>query len=314
MPSYFYHVKFELYPTPNPVVEGTANTPENIFWLPPSDASVFDELPSHARTEENTFHKVAQTAQSDFKASSFLSSQKSPESSSSWSVSIIDCGAAPRAPLNQPEGNFEIVSERQWLQRQNSLPAPSASAAIRPETAVQDWRFGRVRIETIPLQAGAAMAGESSRTVPIAAPELGPTFPGAGTDTRATFVPIETKNTELGWGLVHFYRDGEETEGMGQNDQAADGENGTSDEDYTTLCLPAVPATMSPDDFAAFLGSEWLEHISHCRMVLTSNLNRNLILLKFRDGKKAKEWRKAFDGFLFSPSVVMTPRYKPVLC
>lgn len=146
------------------------------------------------------------------------------------------------------------------------------------------------------------MAGESSRAAPSAAPALGPTFPGAGTDTKAKFVPLETKNTELGWGIVHFYRDGEETQSMDRRNQTDDGKEETQDDDYTTLCIPAVPASMSPDDFVDFLGQEWLGHVSHCRMVLTSNMNRNLVLLKFRDSQRAKEWRRAYDGTLFSPA------------
>ncbi|KAI5464608.1 hypothetical protein BGZ63DRAFT_350015 [Mariannaea sp. PMI_226] len=304
MPSYFYHVKFELYPTPNPLSPGVANrTGSSNIWLPPPDACVFDELPSHPRPDNKSSHRTPRTSTSEFQLPQYRPAPSPTSSSFSSSPNIIDCGAAPRAPLKQSESKFEIVSERQWLQRKNSSPPPSASAAIRPQTAVQDWRFGRVSIETLYLDTRHSMAGESSRAVPSAAPQLGPTFPGAGTDTKAQYVPLETKNTEVGWGIVHFYRDGEETqssatiqteEGLGKEEEL--------DDDCTTVCIPAVPAYMSPDDFVSFLGRGWLEYISHCRMVLTSQMNRNLVLLKFRDSQIAKKWRREFDGSLFSES------------
>ncbi|KAL2689794.1 hypothetical protein Neosp_003855 [[Neocosmospora] mangrovei] len=144
------------------------------------------------------------------------------------------------------------------------------------------------------------MAGETSRAGPSAAPSLGPTFGGAGTATKAEFLPLETKNTEVGWGVVHFYRDGEETHGMGEAEHLEDGAEESKDIDYTTLCIPAVPAYMSPGDLMGFLGEKWRTDISHCRMVMTSKMNRYLVLLKFRDNRRAKQWQREFDGKVFN--------------
>ncbi|XP_044716266.1 BRCA1-associated protein 2 domain-containing protein [Hirsutella rhossiliensis] len=147
------------------------------------------------------------------------------------------------------------------------------------------------------------MPGETSKAGPSAAPTLGPSFGGAGTATKAKFLPRETKNTELGWGVVHFYRDGQESPLL---DAPQPGEDGPEREDTSTadacstLCIPAVPAYMTPGDFMGFLGDRWTGDISHCRMVMTSSMNRYLVLLKFRDGGRAKHWRREFDGKVFN--------------
>lgn len=229
------------------------------------------------------------------------------------SASLIDCGT-PRSPQPGSIDKSEVVSERQWLERTKSYPPPPSTAALSPGTAVNDWRFGRISVQSVdPAAAGDVMPGEppTSRAGRSAAPDLGPSFGGAGTATRAEFLSIETKNTELGWGVVHFYREGEETTSLNTGAEAngdTGGDTGTdpssslsaSADDYSTLCIPAVPAYMSPSDFLGFIGERWRDDVSHCRMVMTSRMNRYLALLKFRDGKRAKKWKREFDGKVFN--------------
>ncbi|KAJ3467310.1 hypothetical protein MRS44_004874 [Fusarium solani] len=301
MPSYFYHLKFELYPTPNPVIAGVVNTADRKdIWLPPPEASIFDDFPSHPRPDRRTSHQIPLFSSPRRESPSSSPSPFTEQGSPSSTPGVIDCGTAARVPVKGTERKIEILSERQWLERTNSFPPPHSSAAIRPQNAVKDWRFGRVSIETVDLQLGHIMAGETSRAGPSAAPSLGPTFGGAGTATKAKFLPLETKNTEVGWGVVHFYRDGEETHGMGEAEHHEDGAEESKDIDYTTLCIPAVPAYMSPGDLMGFVGEKWRSDISHCRMVMTSKMNRYLVLLKFRDNGRAKQWRREFDGKVFN--------------
>ncbi|KAM0243674.1 hypothetical protein ACHAPO_000528 [Fusarium lateritium] len=303
MASYFYHIKFELYPTPDPLTPSseTSDRKDNI-WLPLPESSVFDDFPSHSRPDRQTAYRIPNTPDSpSYSAANHASPYATIErNSSTSSLGVIDCGTAARPPVKEDERRIEIVSERQWLERANSFPPPNSSAAIHPQNAVRDWRFGRVSLETVDLRTGHKMAGEGSRNAPSAAPSLGPMFGGAGTATKADLLPLETKNTELGWGVVHFYREGDETlsllEAEGQ-------ENGTEDlknNDCTTLCIPAVPAYMSPGDLMGFVGEKWRGDISHCRMVMTSRMNRYLVLLKFRDNTRAKQWRREFDGKVFN--------------
>jgi BRCA1-associated protein len=300
MPSYFYHLKFELYPTPNPIAEASESDRESI-WLPPPEAGVFDDFPFHPRPDRQTTYQVPT---SDYSRSGSTNHTHpytlAGQNSSSSSLGIIDCGAAARPPIKESDRKIEIVSERQWLERANSFPPPNSSVAIHPQAAVRDWRFGRVSLETVDLRTIHAMAGEASRTGPSAAPSLGPTFGGAGTATKAKFLPLETKNTELGWGVVHFYREGDETPGLAEVDHHESETANSKDDDCTTLCIPAVPAYMSPGDLMGFVGEKWTGDISHCRMVMTSRMNRYLVLLKFRDNFRAKQWRREFDGRVFN--------------
>jgi BRCA1-associated protein len=152
------------------------------------------------------------------------------------------------------------------------------------------------------------MAGEGSSTG-VAALGVGPTLSGRGTATKAKFLPLETKNTEIGWGIVHLYREGHETPSLDRI-PASSGEEGEAegsagrpagtDDDCTTLCIPAVPSYLSPADFLGFVGEKWRDDILHYRMVMTETMNRYLVLMKFREGPRAKEWKKEFDGRNFN--------------
>ncbi|KAK5994990.1 RING fingerETP1-like protein [Cladobotryum mycophilum] len=298
MTSYFFHVKFELYPSPSPASQNDVSTATDStqFWLPSSGATIFDDFPSHPTSRRPQAGGASQPRNHEQTPhSSATAGRRSTPSDASSSV--IDCGA-PRAPYKESGRKTEIISERQWLERTNSYPPPSAAAALRPQTAVRDWRFGQVSIRTVdPPTHDINMAGEASKAGPAAAPTLGPTFSGAGTATKAEYIP---KNTELGWGIVHFYREGEETAGLITVPGEGDGDAASS-ADCATLCIPAVPAYMSSGDFLGYMGERWHNDISHCRMVMTSRMNRYLVLLKFRDGKRAKEFRHEYDGKLFNP-------------
>lgn len=307
MPSYFYHLKFELYPTENPATAVTSASTRKDIWLPPPSASVFDDLPSHPRPHRRTQHPIPRSHSYQLSPRATARASSSGESSSATNPNVIDCGA-PRGPVQDSgsSSRIELVSERQWLERTKSFPPPSSSAAIRPDTAIKDWRFGRVSIETLDLRRGPAMSGETAdagaRAGPSAAPTLGPAFGGAGTATKAEFLPLNTKNTEVGWGVVHFYRDGEETPALSSEQAHEEDEEIQAGKvaDCDTLCIPAVPAYMSPGDFLGFVGERWRDDISHCRMIMTSRMNKYLVLIKFRESSRAKEWRREFDGKVFN--------------
>ncbi|KAG5952721.1 hypothetical protein E4U53_000057 [Claviceps sorghi] len=199
---------------------------------------------------------------------------------------------------------FETSSEQEWHDRSTSFSGPSSRAALRLQAAVKDWRFGRVSIQSVDPAAAVRntkMSGFSSRAGPSAAPSLGPSFGGAGTATKAEFVPLESKSTEVGWGIVHFYRENQEENGhTGGDKHDEEQEMASSWRDCKTLCIPAVPAYMSPSDFLGFVGDGWRDELSHCRMVMTSRMNRYLALLNFRDSKVAKKWKREFDGKVFN--------------
>lgn len=172
-----------------------------------------------------------------------------------------------------------------------------------PPTALEssDWRFGAVDLVSCdPCDDNQMSTSESSKSAVTAAPSLGPTFSGPGTSTKAACLPLGSSNTSIGWGVVHFYRDEEETPQLALSERAGEDEIDLSDLDCTTLCVPAVPTYMSAGDFLGFVGERWRGRILHCRLVMTSTMNRYLALLKFRDNRSAKEWKREFDGKVFN--------------
>lgn len=152
----------------------------------------------------------------------------------------------------------------------------------------------------------ATMEGPSSATSGINA---GP----KSHSTKARCEPLTiqgTKNTELGWGIVHLYRDGEETAGLGdvpranttekKNTELGDSNVDIEKMDTTVLCIPAVPSYMTPSDFLGWVGEKTRDQVSHFRMVMTGKMNRYMMLMKFRDGKEARRWRAEWDGKVFN--------------
>ncbi|EHK23925.1 uncharacterized protein TRIVIDRAFT_124034 [Trichoderma virens Gv29-8] len=307
MTSYFFHIKFELYPTENPAAGGETFAAQNSqdIWLPSDEASIFDDLPAHPPAHRSAARNTEipdRGRRISFGALATLDRRAGFGANSR--PGVIDCGT-PRPPTENDGRDSDALPERQLLGRANSYPLPPSTAALQPQTAVRDWRFGRINIETLDpsLLYNNNMAGEGKATAtavagPSAAPALGPSFSGSGTATRAEFVELEGKNTEVGWGIVHFYREGDETAGLASNHEVAEETKNT--QDCTTLCIPAVPAYMTPGDFLGFLGERWQNDISHCRMVMTSRMNRYLVLLKFRDSKQAKLWRREYNGKIFN--------------
>lgn len=306
MPSYFYHLTFELYPSANPSSPGgpddNDDTPHpSDLWLPPRDADVFDSLPAHPPRDK------ALISSHKGKHLPHATAHKRAADETKTAPGVIDCGASRRPLAPGERGSVDLVTDRRRRERTSSTPLPPSTAAICPQTAVRDWRFGRVSIEGIDSEGAADMAaaGEKSNAAAFAALELGPTLGGDGSSTRAECVSLPTKNTEVGWGVVHFYR-GEEMPppGLDQKAAAAGSGAGPGEDECTTLCIPAVPSFILPAEFLGFVGEKWRGDVTHFRMVMTSRMSRYLVLLKFRDSQKAKEWRREFNGKVFNSMVV----------
>jgi len=321
MQSYYYHLKFELYATPDPTAApAIADTRDTTvptsggrpsvpgggeIWIPDSGASIFDDLPSHPRVRETTVRLARREERGGTRRGGYNTIQ-----GAGVGTGVIDCGATrPSDQASDGEGNLVFLTERQWRARARSSPPPGFKAGIGPRTAARDWRFGRVRIESFDLingesnmDTGKKMASESpgpnSGPQPQPAASLGPYLGGMGQATKGRFMPFETKNTEAGWGVVHLYREADESIALKAvpNSDVVDGVEGENGNDGTILCIPAVPSYLSPGDFLGFIGEKWRGDVSHYRMIMTSRLSRYMVLMKFRDCRIAEEWRKEFDG------------------
>lgn len=321
MPSYSYHLIFELYATPDPTTSAVADTINDI-WVPtPTCPTVFDDLPSHTprsvRPPSPRHLPFRPNHQSHHLYEAGPSSVPPPDFSYA-SGKVIDCGRHRGTTNVEPNEditpnpatkrrNIVHVSERQWRERETSddIPLKPEIQGIGPNKATKDWRFGRINIESfdpasVPSNNGKAkeviMEGHGRQP----AASLGPNLGGMGQNTKGRYIPaVNTKNTEAGWGIVHLYREADEFSALnspppippppGLQDSGV-GEEGT------VLCIPAVPSYMSPSDFLGFIGEPWRGSVSHYRMVSTSRMNRYMVLMKFKDKKTATEWRNEFDG------------------
>jgi BRCA1-associated protein len=251
-PSYRYHLKFELYPSPNPTLPLDRDRASDDIWVPTPASDIFGVLPAHP-----------------------------PRSA----TASDDATFTPRRPGTK------------------SSPAPSFEAGIGPRTAVRDWRFAKISIESfdcVPqglMEQNMATGGGVEKGAP--ATSLGPSLGGMGQATKGRFLPLGNRNTEAGWGIVHLYR--EDGKSSAAPEGVVDEASGSVEEnDGTVLCIPAVPNYLTPGDFLGWVGEKWMGDVSHYRMVMTSRWSRYMVLMKFRDSGHARDWQKEFNGKLFN--------------
>ena len=242
MPSYFFHILFELYDIKSPFCQSLPElshlSPAQLSslpaWLPPRETNIFtSDLPSHPKE--------------------FLP-------------------AAPR-PQQKPKHVRQKSKSKE-----------------KEATGHTDWRFGRVRVESIDMRT----ISTSSLTVNAAA-------------HKARFVPLEARNTEFGYGVVHLYRDSTETPGLyDPPPEANKGKGGKvmdevlDDDALRTAAILAVPSYMTPSDFMGFVGEGTRDAVSHLRMVRTGKANRYMVLMKFRTKEGAKKFVTDFNGKVFN--------------
>ncbi|KAK1836640.1 RING finger protein [Podospora conica] len=279
-PSYHYHLKFELYASPDPTLPLGSDRDDDI-WVPTPASNIFGVLPAHPRRHG---------AQRQRKKARIQLPQR-------LKAEAEDLARA------------EDGGSRAARSRAKSSPPASFEAGIGPHTAVRDWRFAKISIRSFdcvqPSDGGEQgmaeqeqnMAGGTEKGGP--ATSLGPSLGGMGQATKGRFLPLDNRNTEAGWGVVHLYReDGKSvvSEGGGGGAGEAVGE----ENDGTVLCIPAVPNYLTPGDFLGWVGEKWMGDVSHYRMVMTSRWSRYMVLMKFRDSGHARDWQKEFNGKLFN--------------
>lgn len=179
------------------------------------------------------------------------------------------------------------------LQGQHSL----ASYNNRVEKI--SWRTIKMTSDRIP---GATITSSSSMNA-------GP----SGLATKGVFVPYQSKEQDLGWGVVHLYRDSsdsldERAKSAWVKDSIASERKQKSNADASRLqsdqcsmlCILAVPSYFTPSDLLGFVGEDMRQDISHVRLVRTSRINRYMVLMRFRNTASAARWQKANNGRAFS--------------
>ncbi|KAI0505494.1 Zn-finger in ubiquitin-hydrolase [Xylaria bambusicola] len=297
MPSYFYHIKLELYNSPQPKTwaDTRSQAASRTIWLPGESSNIFDTLPAHPRDHSASPNHHARNL---YTKSSELTTTTYPVIDNG----VIDCGA-PRPAEVHDEGDIPGPFVPRQQRSALDLPLPHPVASLGPHIATKDWRFAQIRVESIDLDGQRhSNAMTDMPIIAAAAATVGPSMGAAGKATKASYFPLRTaKNTNLGWGIVHLYREGNKTPELRLPPEEEPREDQSQAQlDCTTVCIPAVPSYLSPGDFLGFIGDKWRVYISHYRMIMTGRMNRYLVLMKFRDSKQARLFGKEFDGRVFN--------------
>ncbi|KAM0716305.1 hypothetical protein Q7P37_007750 [Cladosporium fusiforme] len=291
MPSYFYHLKLELYPAPAQSQlkrQRPSSASKSSIFLPAPGADIFKTLlPAHKTSKWSSY-----------------SFPKRPPTADAPSTSGSDFASTPRPTENtESHGDALLLPERS-LNLHNTQPSPALTPAkLSNEVSAKDWRYGAVSIESIDMEARSSSSPVASSKANQAKSTNG------GLHTKGLYLPSDPKTTEVGWGVVHLYRDAEETNTLEDQTQARKSlekstRSGKTEDfdldDCTTLCILAVPSWMMPSDLLGFVGDQTREDVSHFRLIRTGRANKYMVLMKFRSAKKSKDWQKAYNGRLFS--------------
>ena len=274
MPSYFFHIALDLSQT-----------------SPSSNLNrVFKPFPSSFR---QTIKKSVNPPREGIHNSHAPSNDQPPQQDAKqekFSVTTV-------AVKNSGKGNDH--------QPDRSHPKAVEGSDLSP--GAHDWRYDKIFVHGIdmarPDNRVDKHKGNDTRANHLSnGLAVGP----VGLATKGRYEPIEAAEEELGWGIVRVYREAEETPGL-YDDVATKATKSAKkkellpfrDEDCTTLCILAVPSYLTPSDFLGFVGEKTREEVSHFRMIRTERSNRYMVLMKFRNGKKAREWRKLWNGKTF---------------
>lgn len=321
MPAYFYHLAFELQANDNNNNQDIVNDIGRVLGksvLPQQHTDLFGQF-SHDIQPSTTFLSTPSQRHSEIVTEPSRTLLQPPNQGTKLSQQQnISSGILPSEHPNDNLATTPIEDTR----RQSS----------QQQLVTRDWRFDRISIE------GIDMTSNISHNTTNSDLSRGHSLNGSKTieaDTdapaaRGKFVPLDSKNTELGWGVVHLFRDGEETSGLyddvhgsrakpsskkgaAKSSDLSVGSN-WKEEDCTTLCILAVPSYLTPSDFLGFVGEKTTNDVSHFRMIRTERVNRYMVLMKFRDARRAREWRKEWNGKPFNSMEVRLGDHISQLC
>lgn len=306
---YKYHLRFELYPYASSsdvqhILQLGKNLSEEV-WTPPPDSDIFctGDWPIHRQLKSSIIDqkilKGDQENRSEQKSLTLKSSFIKIPKLESASSTIIDCG--PRKVVIGKSNASKADTKTIWRGALNILEDL--------KNAEKDWRFGKTEIVGFDIEREnqidcpqsdmEILQQQSSNTASYAnnfTSDLTPEGRPTGKVTKARFQSAEIgKCTQVGWGVVHLYRDDNDAVNFDTRTTTYDGKG-----ESTILCIPAVPSYLTPSYFLAWIGEKTREQVSHIRMVTTERLARYLVLMKFRDVNTAKTWKENWNGRAFN--------------
>ena len=278
MTSYFYHIAFDIH-TPLPPDSGLLSPNPEHF-----------QIPFKAKRKRRPFPPSPRVSSSLHEP---LASQQT--------------GTLPREPHSLGKSNSD--------QRPLARPLSDHGAYVSsPLHVIPDWRYDRIFMQIIDMAHDAAITTQEGQREGGGQITNGIAVGPGGSATKGRFQPLcLEEEEELGWGIIRLYRDNEATPGLYNDTSVGKGsksgrtrthqenrhESPFHDEDCTTLCILAVPSYLTPSDFLGFVGEKTRDEVSHFRMIRTERSNRYMVLMKFRSGRRAREWRKEWNGKAF---------------
>ena len=197
------------------------------------------------------------------------------------------------------------------------VPSSSSGGERWERTALhsvsQDWRYDKISVQDITMASAVNSNKHEAGPDPNRKITNGISAGPGGLATKGRYEPCDPDQEELGWGVVRLYRDSEEIPGLyDEPTSPKHSKAGRSlsrketnerptfrDDDCTTLCILAVPSYLTPSDFLGFVGEKTRDLVSHFRMIRTERGNRYMVLMKFRNGKNARQWRREWNGKAF---------------
>ncbi|KAL9103109.1 MAG: hypothetical protein Q9163_001820 [Psora crenata] len=239
-----------------------------------------------------------------------------------FDLDSTDCGSSPAPVLdkNRIENNSTSVGSLSTPKLPASDRAASDSdglnarstASTASTSSCRDWRYDKISVHTIAMAPPISSEEHNSKAEGARNIRNGISAGPGGLATKGRYEPCDPQDQNLGWGVVRLYKDAEETPGL-YDEPMAPKSSRTSrplsrneeekakfrDDDCTTLCILAVPSYLTPSDFLGFVGEKTRDEVSHFRMIRTERSNRYMVLMKFRKGKKAREWRRQWNGKAF---------------
>ncbi|EPS41934.1 hypothetical protein H072_4087 [Dactylellina haptotyla CBS 200.50] len=186
-----------------------------------------------------------------------------------------------------------------------------------------DYRFSTVSLENIDMQpqpqasVGSDLLASRLRGKSVSFAEPADSHSSA---IKAKYIPIVSPSTDIGYGVVHLYRDKAETPGLFKSEpsnrtEAQSEALSNSNKPYSTdnivdtrkekestvVAILAVPAYMTPSDFLGFVGDDAREAVSHFRLIRTGDdVRKYMALMKFRKPEDARVFVRDYNGRAFN--------------
>ena len=276
MSAYYFHLAFELY-------HQIASEQKGTTFRPSPSQDLFTSLP-HSRVHSYSSAQVQPR------------SHRRTKSSAAGDLLQLKNWAGERSADKPNDRALDDSDTNSARFQEETNKAPTGG------TAQRDWRFDTIMIESIDINQ------DMSATKPRD-PSTQETLPKSSLESsdialKAVYVPSQPKTTDIGWGVVHLYRDALRSPELSSNNPYGserpetkatdvDKDKAYIDESCTTLCILAVPSYMTPSDLLGWLGDDTRDVVTHLRLVRTSRSNRYMVLMKFRKAVRQNHGRKS---------------------